>query len=626
MSGLYAVADDDAPDLCALAPLLAGQLVYGGETNNRFADPPGALIGAVGRDGFGQGPMPRWLAQYGLWAALDGELHDCAALEPLRKAHGGDAEIFAALYRSGGLESTLPGLNGAFFVVLFDPATRTLVCANDRYGLYPMYWAEQGGRFCVAARVACSVLAGAADGAWDASGAAMLLTLDDYAGETTLVEGVSAFPQATVLTRSGGKNIWRRYWRYDFTPRVTENQFAETAEAIGARFVDAVKRQCKTGRSIGVTLSGGLDSRLIVAAAAKAGIAVDTFTWGKDGCYDRRFAADVSRTYGMRHHDCAYSYDEFPKRFEATSRLAEGLIDFFDCHMAAHLQHLDGACDVVLNGYAGDVILGGSFLRPAWMTNQPVDRLAAAIFAWRNTLLKEDGLDAAIPGARDRIPGDAMPSARFLALMEPLADLPAPDCVDRFILENRQRRVTAMGTVLMRAVTESAACFFDYDLLDLEQSVPAAMRFEHRIYKEVMKRAFPETLDIRWQRTLLPAGYPEWMSTPSKAFLKGCRILEGKIGWPRIASRQSPVAFGPWLRGPLRDWIEPLCRDPHPVTDEILAPAFRERVWNDHANGIDRSRYLGVVAALRGFGGVLEAARAKRPATACTPVRVTADG
>src|SRR5690606_1653388 len=153
--------------------------------------------------------------------------------------------------------------------------------------------------------------------------------------------------------------------------------------------------------------------------------------------------------------------------------------------------------DLVLNGYAGDVILGGSFLRPAWMTTQPLGQLAASIFRWRNTLLKEETLEAAIPDAPQRIPRDKLPSARYRQLMEPLSALPAPDCVDRFILENRQRRVTAMGTVLMRAVTESAACFFDYDLLDLEASVPAHLRLEHRIYKEVMRTSFPKTLDLR---------------------------------------------------------------------------------------------------------------------------------
>jgi len=623
MSGAYFVDGGESDTLESLAPLLAGQLSHGGERVNHYAIAGGALLGLVSHDRLHQGVMPRYIEGLGLWGAMQGELYDCATRRSLIQKYGDlhDLDLFGRLWRDDALHAAAPNLNGAYFVMLWNPESHRLMCVNDRYGLYPMYWAMNGERFCLSDRVLCSVLAGAAEGRWDVSGAAQLLTIDDYVGETTLVDGVRVYPQATVLEKTPERVDWTRYWEYDFTPRETDRDVEDLADELGGRFEEAVRRQCKPGRPIGVTLSGGLDSRLIVAAASNADIPVQTFTWGKPGCYDRQFAKDVAVTFGTDHHDCEYEYQQFADRFDEGSRIAEGLVNYFDCHMLAHLHRLDGAADLILNGYAGDVILGGSFLRTQWLQPLSLDETVKAIFNWRNVLYREHELTNALPGF-EMIPAELRPSNQFKALMAPLSGLPTPDLVDRFILENRQRRVTAMGTVLMRTAVESSACFFDYDLLDLESKVPASLRFEHRIYKEVMRSTFPKTLEIRWQRTLLPAGFPEWVSTPSKAFLKACRMMEERADWPRMASRQSPVDFAQWLRGPLKDWMESVIHDENGAAGELLSRDSLANLWQNHLDGADRTRYLGAVASLIGFGRAFQRARRGETAMTVKPERV----
>ena len=618
MSGIYfAEAEPDA-DKAKLAAILAGQIAEGDESLNHYATANDAVFGIVSQDHLKQGVFPRLDPATGLWIVLQGELYDSDARAKLRQEFvvEDDAALFAHAIKSGELIHHLPTLNGAFFVMAYDPETKTLTCANDRYGLYPMYWAHDGGRLCMADRVLCSVVAGIVDGAWDPEGLAMLLTIDDYVGETTLVKDVSVYPQATMLTYADNKLDWQRYWHYDFTPTLEADGIHAAADRIGNAFVDSVKRQSKTGRRIGVTLSGGLDSRLIVAATAKADVSAHTFTWGVDGCFDRQFAADVGRAFGTTHHDCEYNFAGFESEFEHAGRLAEGLINYFDAHMIAHLGIMKADADLILNGFAGDVTLGGSFLRPAWMNPQPADDTAKRIYEWRNTLLGADELSALM---NESAKG---PSRRFHELFEPLADLPTPDRVDRFILENRQRRLTAMGTVIMRAAVESTAPFFDYDMIDLQCAAPAAWRHEHRLYKQVMKIAFPKTLELRWQRTLMPAGYPEWMSTPAKAVLKACRISEKAVGWPRIASRQSPVALTQWLAGPLSSWMESVACEPHAVADEALKRDASANAWKKQKEHGGQERLLGAIASINSFGRALERARAKSPALVTSPTRV----
>ncbi len=628
MSGAYIVQKEHIHDPQHLAAQLSSAMSYGNEQVNHFTSSGRTVLGLISPDRFHKGPMPVYAAADRLWVILLGELHESAFLSAFLEKHQDirdDMGVFARLHRSGELKEALPALNGAFFVILFDPEDHSILAANDRYGLYPMYWASSDKGFCLAARSIGPVIAGVVPGDWDLSGVAQLLAIDDYLGDTTLVAGVHTFPQASIMRRQGKGISWHTYWHYDYTPDSKGIDESELAQELGRRFLDAVRRQCGSGGRIGVTLSGGLDSRSIVAAASRLGIPVKTFTWGKAGSFDRVFAAQVADLFSTEHHDCDYSYRNVQARFEQGIGITEGLINYFDCHMLFHLHILKDHADTILNGYAGDLILGGSYLKSAWMSAMPKEALAKRLFAWRNALVPEHALQGAIPDLGLLAP-ESYPSAIYASLLDMMpADLPCADTVDRFYLENRVRRSTSMGTVLMREVVESAACFFEYDLLDLTTAIPYQRRFEHSIYREMMKRAFPEALTVRWQRTLLPASLPSAMDLPAKAFLKGLRIMEGSIGWPNIASRQSPVDFSDLVRGVMRPWMEAIIADAYPACDQVLSPHFCERIWERHKAGENLIRLLGAITVIRGFSRLLAQARSGNTPITAAPAKAAGD-
>jgi len=289
--------------------------------------------------------------------------------------------------------------------------------------------------------------------------------------------------------------------------------------------------------------------------------------------------------------------------------------------MLAHLHIMKGRADVVLNGYAGDLILGGSYLRTAWMQEIAADELARRMFAWRNVLVPESELSSIMP-CSDKLDRTQLPSARYIELMGRISGIATPDMIDRFFLENRVRRHTSMGTVLMRSVVESAACFFDYELVDLVTGIPAALRKEHKIYLGMMRETLPEAMRLPWQRTLLPPGVPSALSVVSKGVLKACRIIEKRLGYDGLASRQSPVAFGDWFRGPLASWMSDVCSGAWSVTDDVLNAAVCERVWQDHCKGHDQSLMLGTIASMRSFALALKRARDRETACLCSPVEI----
>jgi len=624
MSGAYFAQTAPGDDPHILAQLLSSQLAFGAEPVNHYAVSENAVLGLVSPDNLKQGVMPRYLVQHGLWGVMDGQLYESDFLDIWRQAHPDvqdDLTVFAEMYRGNSLRISLPHLNGAFFLLLWEPSTRTLVAANDRFGMYPMYWGQRGDRFCLASRVLASVLAGASTGEWNDAAIATFLTIDDFLGETTLLRDVEAFPQATLLTKRDNTLEWSRYWRYDYTPRKAGVSLPALGAEVGEKFVQAVKRQCAGKDRVGITLSGGLDSRCLLAATAKLGVPVNTYTWGKNRCFDRLYAKDAANHFGSTHHDVEYQYENFERCSAQGAQIAEGLVNVFDFHMLTHLHVMAGKSDVVLNGFAGDLILGGSFLRPAWLKDLPSEELARLLFAWRNTLLTEPALADAMP-AESLPKADRLASAQFPLFLKNPDKISTPDLTDRFFLEYRERRMIAMGTVLTRSAVESAAGFFDYDLVDLTTAVPAALRYEHGVYRAMMETTLPDTLKIRWQRTLLPTGAPPWMVIGAKAFLKGCRVMEKRVGWPRIASRQSPVDLDGELRRTMKPWMERICMEPHPASDSVLRPDFCEKTWKGHLAGRNCARLLGVIAAIREFGLALHQARAAKQASKTVPTQV----
>ena len=624
MSGAYVLQAQQGEDLHHHAHLLSAQMAFGHENVNHYAVSQSVLLGVVSPDPSGQGTMPRYLKEEELWGVLLGRLYNSDFLSAWRRENteaATDLDVFARLYRNGELLASLPHLNGAFFVILWDPARETLMAANDRFGLHPMYWSRSRERFALASRVLCSVLAGVAPGEWDPVGVAQMLTLNDWLGETTLVRDVAAFPQATMMVKDPDSLSWRRYWQYEYKPCLEVSR-KELAEEVGRRLVLSVSRQCYGDGPVGVPLSGGLDSRCLVAAASKAGIPIKTFTWAQPDSVERRFAKNVALLYGAEHHDGEYNYAYLDSNWEDAIRTTDGLCNCLDCHVMMHLDFLYAGPKVLLDGYEGGLFLGGSYLLSAFTKSLDTHRLARKLFSWRNVVLSESDLDQAMPQAITL--RECPPSLVLRSLLKGTEHLSTPDRADRFFLENHARRTVTLGPVQTRCAFRTAACFFDYDLIDTILTVPARYRQEHRIYLDMVRTTFPEALSVHWQRTLLPAGAPEWLAVASKAALKGCRILESRLGWPAIASRQATFDFAKCLRGPLRKWIVGICRDAFPSADEVLKPEFCTRVLEQHLAGTDRSRLLGTIAALRGFSRALERARAREPASSQRPTEVRA--
>ncbi|MBX5475098.1 MAG: asparagine synthase (glutamine-hydrolyzing), partial [Thermoleophilia bacterium] len=200
------------------------------------------------------------------WITYNGEVYNyveiAAELERLghRFATRCDTEVLLRAYAHWGREC-LPRLNGMFAFAIWDARERRLLCARDRLGVKPFYYAVRDRRFRFASEPKALLVDGSLPRRPNEARVRELLAfgLADHT-EETLFEGLLQLPPGTWLEvgdgRVGRPRVW---WR---------PQPAREDADLGALLADAVRLRLRSDVPVGTCLSGGLDSSSVVVLAS----------------------------------------------------------------------------------------------------------------------------------------------------------------------------------------------------------------------------------------------------------------------------------------------------------------------------------------------------------------------
>jgi asparagine synthase (glutamine-hydrolysing) len=176
-----------------------------------------------------------------------------------------DTEVLLHAYLQWG-EAAVERLVGMFAFVLHDARRRGCLAARDHFGVKPLYWRREADRILFASEIKGLLAAPGTPRALDAQALDDYLALQVVLGGRTLFEGVHALEPAhlqwidlqTLETRT------RRYWRRRFDAPAPADP-----EALRGLVAASVERQLRSDVPLGLYLSGGLDSSLVAAAAAR---------------------------------------------------------------------------------------------------------------------------------------------------------------------------------------------------------------------------------------------------------------------------------------------------------------------------------------------------------------------
>src|SRR5215207_263097 len=222
----------------------------------------------------------------------------------------GDTEVVMRAYARWG-DDFVDHLVGMFAVAVVDDRRGVVVLARDRLGIKPLYLARTGGGLRFASHLPALLASGGVDTSLDPVGLHHYLSWHSIVpAPRTVVAGIEKLPAATVrvVSKSGAVRD-RQYWRPEYERDPDRSDWSENdwVDAVEAALQVAVERRLVADVPVGVLLSGGLDSSLLVAMISRSAPAPPrTYSIGFDG--DGPEAGDefeysdaIARAFGTEH-------------------------------------------------------------------------------------------------------------------------------------------------------------------------------------------------------------------------------------------------------------------------------------------------------------------------------------
>ena len=258
-----------------------------------------------------------------VWLVFNGEIYNYRELRKELADHGhrfrsaSDTEVILHLYEEHG-PALLHHLDGIFSFVIYDVKHRRLFGGRDRLGVKPLYYALSSKRFAFASEPKALLALPDVGREPRLEEVPSYLTFSCVPGPPTLFRDIEKLEPETIFELTSDGTFRReRFWLSGGRVEGEMVNSNSLASALGNSLSEAVAKRMVSDRPFGTTLSGGIDSSLIVALMTEVSDApVKTFTVGYQGDEaetnsDLRYGRLVARQFGSEHHEIIITRDEF---------------------------------------------------------------------------------------------------------------------------------------------------------------------------------------------------------------------------------------------------------------------------------------------------------------------------
>jgi len=303
-----------------------------------------------------------------IWIVFNGEIYNFRDLrkELEKKGHrfksNSDTEVIIHLYEERGTRC-LESLNGMFAFALWDSKTKTLFMGRDRLGKKPLHYSVSASGIVFASEIKALLQHPAVGKELDLKSLSKYLTYEYVPAPDTIFKSIKKLEPGHYLLYRHGQLELSKYWDlpledYPISDR-TEAQYTEELREILDR---AVRSRLVADVPVGLFVSGGIDSGLVAAFAAKTGQQLECFTIGFDepSFDESRYALQIARTLGIQPHVKIFHAQEMLRMVEKLPDiLDEPLADPSILPLYLLSQFASAKMKVVLSGDGGDELFAG---------------------------------------------------------------------------------------------------------------------------------------------------------------------------------------------------------------------------------------------------------------------------
>jgi asparagine synthase (glutamine-hydrolysing) len=477
------------------------------------------------------GDQPMVDSELGLTIVFNGciynhrELHRQLERDGYRFFSTSDTEVILKAYDRWGRDC-VDHFAGMFAFAIYEHASGRLLLVRDRLGIKPLYLARTADSLRFASTLPALLAGGQIDTGLDPVALHHYLSWHSVVPPPrTILEGVQKLAPATsMLVDADGREDVQTYWRasFDRDERYADWTSADWSEGVLEALRVAVKRRMVADVPVGVLLSGGLDSSLIVALLADSGQErLATFSIGFDDVGHRegnefRYSDVIAEVFDTDHHKIRVETDRMlPALDGAIAAMSEPMVSHDAVAFYLLSQEVARSYKVVQSGQGADEVFAGySWYQPLRdAAGTGADEYQAAFFD------RPDSEMAQTLTAAHRLDGD--PSRAFLDrhFGSPGAGVPVDRALrldtEVMLVDDPVKRVDNMT---MAWGLEARTPFLDHELVELAAACPPELKLASGgkgVLKDAARRVLPEVVIDR------PKGY---FPVPALSTIEGATL------------------------------------------------------------------------------------------------------
>jgi len=488
----------------------------------------------------------------GLTIAFNGCIYNYKALRQVLEALGyrffsdGDTEVVLKAWHAWGTRAP-ERFHGMFAFAILERESGRLILARDRLGIKPLYYSETAHGLRFASTLPALLAAGGVDTAIDPVALNYYMSFHAVVpAPHTILAGVRKLPPATLrVIEDDGRARDHVYWTLGFerTPEEESASAEHWRERLEDRLRTAVERRMVADVPVGVLLSGGVDSSLIVGLLARAGQSgLATFSIGFEAANGEsgdefRYSDLVAQRFGTDHRrmfiDSGRLLESLPGAIKAMS---EPMVSYDNVGFYLLSREVARHVKVVQSGQGADEVFGGYHWYP------PLASAADPVAAYARAFMDRDHAHFREHVAAKHSGND---HARAL-VVESFARPGASDPVDRalrldttvMLVDDPVKRVDNMT---MAAGLEARVPFLDHELVELAARIPSRHKLADGgkgILKDVARRVLPAEVIDR------PKGY---FPVPALKYLDGPFLALARDALGSRAARERGLFRGRYL-------------------------------------------------------------------------------
>jgi len=406
----------------------------------------------------------------------------------------------------------LTNLNGSYSIVVLRKSDSQVVACSDRIGSKPLYYFLQGKNFLISPKVQILLSNSNVVTKLDIAGISQLFKYQRTFSEYTTYEKIKCMQESEILIlkdyKLNKRIIENIKWNYKANTKELPFLFADI-------LVESIKREASFSSRNGLLLSGGLDSRLVLAAATKADIDLPCICATHGLNMELKISKMASEITNQEFHHYKLSADELFEGYSDAAILADGQYQA-PINLYPIWPKLSKKFDRLFHGYGFDY-----FYRGTYLPRQSVDifgkNIRTPFFKSTNINNKEDIINDIVIGDKSKTFERVINSSIAVNFNDKLSSSMANLLNDKIIDENIIDRISLFPVVKHYTSSElsgmnnfilQSTLAYDKNLFAFYLSLPPEVRSSGELIKKTLRYLNPDLANLDNANTNVKAYYP----------------------------------------------------------------------------------------------------------------------